>query len=318
MRIYIKSLYFILISFLLKFDLFNSFLFNKFELSRFNIFKNSIKTVSSEVKNKKLTNNFIVNKINNSSFNEFKQLVFNITSPFFEDNKKLITITPGGLKGFYVLGICSYLKENYDLSNYVFSGASAGSWNSLFLSYKYDTKKIIDTIFDIDFKNAGSIFNIELMIKEKFLSEFDDNDFDLEKVYIGSTIFEKYRLKSIVYNDFDSLADAIDCCIGSSHIPFVCGSLYFIYKEKITVDGGISLYINESPYLPTKIPSLIINPNLFKKSISNNEIVDLCDYYKGYFDSIDINKVSNVKQMFDEGYNNAKDNKEALDDIFLN
>ena len=76
------------------------------------------------------------------------------------------------------------------------------------------------------------------MIKEKFLSEFDDNDFDLEKVYICSTIFQNFKFKSKVYNGFDSLSDAFDCCIGSSHIPFV-------YKNTITIDGGISIYINK-------------------------------------------------------------------------
>ena len=52
------------------------------------------------------------------------------------NKKKLITITPGGYKGFYTLGICHYIKENYNLENYYFSGASAGSWNALFLSFK--------------------------------------------------------------------------------------------------------------------------------------------------------------------------------------
>lgn len=263
-----------------------------------------------------------LNDSNNIQNNKFKilnldriKLTFDLLYESIQD-KKLITITPGGLQGFYVLGICTYIKENYDLSNYVFSGASAGSWNSLFLSYKYDTKKIVDAIFDIDYEKAGSIFNVELMIKRKFLSNFCNNDFDLEKVYVGSTIFENFKFRSKVYNDFESLSDAIDCCMGSSHIPFVCGSLYFVYRDKITIDGGFSMYLNDSPYLPTKIPSLIINPNLFKKNISNNESVDLCEFYKSYFDSLDINKITNIKNMYEEGYQNAKDNKEALDEIF--
>lgn len=268
------------------------------------------------------SNNKDLEDSNNIQNNKFKilhidriKLTFDLLYESIQD-KKLITVTPGGLQGFYVLGICTYIKENYDLSNYVFSGASAGSWNSLFLSYKYDTKKIVDAIFDIDYEKAGSIFNVELMIKRKFLSNFCNNDFDLEKVYVGSTIFENFKFRSKVYNDFESLSDAIDCCMGSSHIPFVCGSLYFVYRDKITIDGGFSMYLNDSPYLPTKIPSLIINPNLFKKNISNNESVDLCEFYKSYFDSLDINKITNIKNMYEEGYQNAKDNKEALDEIF--
>ena len=60
---------------------------------------------------------------------------------FLEDNnfikgKKLISISPGGLKGFYELGILSFIKENYDMENYIFSGASAGSWCSLLMVMK--------------------------------------------------------------------------------------------------------------------------------------------------------------------------------------
>ena len=55
----------------------------------------------------------------------------------FKDNpSKLIISTPGGLFGFYFMGVSSFLKDNYNLTNYIFSGASAGAWNSLFLSLK--------------------------------------------------------------------------------------------------------------------------------------------------------------------------------------
>ena len=320
MRIFNLPIYFLLILFMKIINYSNSFIFN-------NLIKKNSKIMSC-YKNatssllQKIPNYNILNEIENDKkyddiiFNRFKNLMILNRFSFHDNEKKLITITPGGLKGFYVLGICSYIKENYNLSDYVFSGASAGSWNSLFLSFKHDTKKIVDSIFDIDYSKAGSIFNVELMIKNKFITEFDDNDFDLDKVYIGSTIFDKCRLKSIVYNNFVSLEDAIDCCMGSSHIPFISGSLYFVYKDKITLDGGFSLYLNESPYLPTKIPSLIISPSLFRDNISNNESVDLCEFYKGYFESIDINRVTDVKSMYDEGYHNAMNNKEALDEIF--
>lgn len=244
-----------------------------------------------------------------SSFN-FNQILIN-------RDKKLITITPGGLKGFYVLGICSYIKENYDLKNYVFSGASAGSWNSLFLSYNGKQDELIKKIFEINYEEANTIFEIEMMIKNKFISDFSEKDFDLSRVYIGSTILSKCKLKSIVYNDFTSLGDAIDCCIGSSHIPIVCGGLYYKYRNKITVDGGISLFFNQSPYLPTKIPSLIINPNLFRNDINDSETVDLCEFYRSYFDSLDIKNIGKIKSMYDLGYQNAKENKNTLDEIFI-
>ena len=50
----------------------------------------------------------------------------------------LISIKPGGLKGFYVLGICKYIKENYCLEDYYFYGSSAGSWNTIYLTLPFD------------------------------------------------------------------------------------------------------------------------------------------------------------------------------------
>ena len=156
MIFYIVSIYFGIITFLLQPGLFNSF-----DLSRFNIFKkfiNKYQTIDSIKTSIKMISNDFENQIFNKYLffpNDFvcntntqtSQTSDNYLSSennllnYTNSNKKLIIITPGGLKGFYVLGICSYIKENYNISDYVFSGASAGSWNSLFLSYKHDPKK---------------------------------------------------------------------------------------------------------------------------------------------------------------------------------
>tara|TARA_A100001015_G_scaffold26260_1_gene29474 strand:- start:3721 stop:4794 length:1074 start_codon:yes stop_codon:yes gene_type:complete len=282
-----------------------------YDSSLMNSFTNKINFINSVQ-----TNQITINT--KESFDKmmlnFNQFIENRHNIFFNDNKKLITITPGGLKGFYVLGICTFIKESYSLDNYIFSGASAGSWNSLIMSYKYKDHKLIDSIFDIEFDKANSIFEVELMIKNKILKDFSNNDFFLDRIYIGSTIVDNYKFKSIVYSNFDSLSDAIDCCIGSSHIPLISGKTVYIYRNKFTLDGGFSLFFNQSPYLPTKIPSLIINPNLFKNI--EEESLDLCDLYKGYYDSLDIKKIVNAKKMFDDGYENAKNNKHHLDQIF--
>ena len=39
------------------------------------------------------------------------------------EKKKLIILSPGGINGFYMLGVCNYIKDNYNLTNYIFSGA---------------------------------------------------------------------------------------------------------------------------------------------------------------------------------------------------
>jgi len=38
-----------------------------------------------------------------------------------------ISIQPGGITGFYTLGICSYIKEKYDTSKYNIMGSSSGA-----------------------------------------------------------------------------------------------------------------------------------------------------------------------------------------------
>ena len=43
------------------------------------------------------------------------------------DNKKLIISTPAGLHGFYLFGVSTYIKEHYNLTNYIYSVASSGS-----------------------------------------------------------------------------------------------------------------------------------------------------------------------------------------------
>ena len=53
------------------------------------------------------------------------------------------------MKGFYLFGISSYIKKNYKLDNYIFSGASAGAWNSLFMCFKKNPSELIHIIMNI-------------------------------------------------------------------------------------------------------------------------------------------------------------------------
>ena len=129
------------------------------------------------------------------------------------NNKKIIILSPGGFKGFYVLGLCKYIKENYDLSEYVFSGASAGAWNSLFLTYNGDVDRFINSVMAIDIKKQTSLYNVQQNIKSTLTNLFTEEDFDLENLYIGTTVFKRFRFRPVIYSDFNSLEDAIDGCM---------------------------------------------------------------------------------------------------------
>jgi predicted acylesterase/phospholipase RssA len=79
-------------------------------------------------------------------------------------NKKLISISPGGLKGFYEMGVLSYIKDNYDMEDYIFSGASAGAWNALFMCYKDDSKKFVYNLLDYKVTQINNIKQLKYFL----------------------------------------------------------------------------------------------------------------------------------------------------------
>lgn len=239
-----------------------------------------------------------------------KNIILNINSTYNE--KKVITISPGGFRGFYMLGLCKYLKENYELKDYVFSGASAGAWNSLFLSLKENDDDFINYIFDIDYTNVKSLQLIEENVKKAVLNNYKTEDFKLDKVYIGTTVWKKFRFRTVIYNDFSDLEDAINCCIGSSHIPFVTGNLFYKYRNLLTFDGGFSKY----PYVDGKYADVHITPSYWedrkKNKLSQPANLNIKDYT-----TLFSKKEHDLKIMYLQGYEDAKNNRHVLDSLFL-
>lgn len=223
------------------------------------------------------------------------------------NDKKLISITPGGTNGFYTLGISSYIKQNFDLENYVFSGASSGSWNALFLSFKHDPNDFINTILNIDYQKAKAILDIEYLIKETLLEKYTDDDFNLRSVYVGITTLEKFKFKKSIYTDFESLSDAIDACIASSHIPFITGGLITKYKDKISFDGGFS----KNPYLDKLTPVIQLSHTMWKNKLMMSDNSDL--YYSEIPD-VALQKPGdlNVYDLYIKGYEDSKKNDKFL------
>ena len=257
----------------------------------------------------------IHNKILTLYKNNNKPQIFNDINEMFENNpSKLIISTPGGLFGFYFMGVSSFIKEHYDLSDYVFSGASAGAWNSLFLSLKENDKLFIDEILKTDIKNIKSILKLEKKMKSFILDNYDETMFDIDKLYLGVTVLDKSELKLCIYNDFISLEDAIDCCIASSHIPFVTGGPFNIYRNKFSFDGGFYSY----PYLNVSTPSLIIERDLWDKK-NKTEVKDArVAVINCSFDTLfNLNKVNfTLSELYERGYNDSMKNKGYLDNIF--
>lgn len=237
----------------------------------------------------------------------------NLKNVFNKDPNKLIISTPGGLFGFYFMGVSSFIKENYNLSNYVFSGASAGAWNSLFLSLNGDSQPFLDEILNIDIKNIKSIRKLEEKMKHSLLENYCEKDFELDKVYLGVTTFDKCEFKLSIYKDFVSLDDAVDCCIASSHIPFITGGPFCLYRNKFSFDGGFSNY----PYLDVGTPALIIERNIWnnEEKVENKTNVSVINC--NFENLFNLSKIDmSIRELYETGYNDSMKNKEILDTIF--
>ena len=218
--------------------------------------------------------------------------------------KKLITISPGGYKGFYTHGICLYIKEKYDLENYLFSGASAGSWNALFMTCKKDitlsSKYIVESIT----KSNRNIFETQKSIKDMILNLYSTEDFALEKLFIGVTALHQFKIKTFIYSKFCHLEDAIDCCFASSHIPFVSGNILHKYKNILSFDGGFS----NNPYFDSIKSDFHISPQIWTPE---NDIVCI----KNITSLFDPTKYDCNKLLLD-GYNDAQQHSPFLDTLF--
>ena len=229
-------------------------------------------------------------------------------------NQKLITISPGGFKGFYILGILTYVKENYDMNNYIYSGASAGAWNSLFMCYKGEALNFAYNLLDYNIKKTRSITELQYYMKYKLLSTFKDDDFEFEKIFIGVTTFKYLKPVTNIFSNFSDLDDAINCCMASSHIPFITGGITNRYNNIYAFDGGFSSY----PYLSTKQSIIHISPSMWLNlDVENNNIKTFVKPFKKYSDFFSLSK-NNLLELFDNGYQDAKQHKEYLDSIFVN
>lgn len=61
------------------------------------------------------------------------------------------------------MGILTYIKENYDFDDFIYSEASAGAWNSLFMCYKGDPLEVVYKLFDSNIQQAKNITKFEYL-----------------------------------------------------------------------------------------------------------------------------------------------------------
>ena len=231
----------------------------------------------------------------------FFTIVFN--SPL---QKKSISISPGGYNGFYMLGICAYIKKHYPMDEYLYIGSSAGAWAALFMTYKGEPDTFIKIILDTSMELPNAI-DVKEKLKNKILTTWNTSDFDLHRLLVHISIIQNYTIVPIVYTLFDNLEDAINACIASSHIPFFTGtSCTQKYQNMYSLDGGLTT-------LPKQQQSSVlhISPTLWNEKQSCQKITEYTSLWKR-----DKQKY-NFHTLFANGYMNAETNKLSLDNVFF-
>ena len=277
------------------------YLFNMSFMKCFRSLRNN-----NRVKLNMYNSQYIISNNNKKIFGDNEKENFFIENEFIK-NKKIISISPGGFKGVYMLGICMYIKDHFDLNPFIFSGASAGAWNSLVLTCKKDIKNFKNEIVDYSIKNSKTIIELENLMKKRIMEFYTTDDFDLQRLFIGVTAFNGMYPETNIYSGFNNLEDAIDCCIASSHIPLITGGIINRYHNKFTFDGGFSRY----PYLNISKNVLHITPSMWEQKKEKKSALGDINEFTTLFSK---NKYDFI-ELYNRGYNDAKTNHDFLNQI---
>lgn len=190
-----------------------------------------------------------------------------------------ILLSPGGYKGFYMVGICHYLKNHFPVAKKSITGFSCGSFLALFMRIKPELEH---TYLNYMFALDRSPMTMPQML-EKSVSTIQDHfvyeDFDLRQTQIGVSTLKGLEL----FQDFTSLEDTLACCRSSSFVPFITqlNALLF-YKNRLTFDGGIHY---KKIKRQKKKETLLIGSSMFGR-YSDSLIAGFkkpkCSYYQLY------------------------------------
>tara|TARA_Y100000992_G_C21237819_1_gene479100 strand:- start:10 stop:813 length:804 start_codon:yes stop_codon:yes gene_type:complete len=237
--------------------------------------------------------------VNNKYLFNYPKYIVNNKNTFIDVNNyknpdKIITLAPSGLYGFYTYGISTVLKNRIDLDKYVINGVSSGSWNGLYLAYKGNDFTFNKNLLEADFNSCKNIIDFQIKMKNTILNNYKITDFNTNKLFITVNGYHEKEMKTLFYTDFDNLEDMVDCCIGSSNIPYISGDIIYNYRDILAFDGGFC----ENPYLIDKSNSSF---HVCRKTYGR---------YKDIDNSFDLN--INLMKLYENGVKDAKKNNLKL------
>lgn len=180
------------------------------------------------------------------SFNNFDIFDNSIILPELCEEYKLI-LSGGGYKGYYDVGI-SYILDNHDIKNNIrgIIGTSAGALSAVYIACNIDLKTWKNTYYESKYayQNGKSLFETIKYINERILplnAHLLCNNYNVE---IVATKISIYGLSTIIFKNFSSRNELLECILASICMPFIINSK-FPFCQKINneyfIDGAILL-----------------------------------------------------------------------------
>lgn len=204
-----------------------------------------------------------------------------------------IIISPCGFYGIYNLGICHYIKNNFNIKNKNIAGLSSGSFNSIFMCLnKKSSNKMLLELFRINNLYSKNIMKYTKHLLDSMKDNIRIDDIKNKNLYIGLS----HPNDLIFYTNFNSIEQLLQCCMGSSFIPGITNKkLIYFYKGRYTMDGAF-WYKYYKKHIDNE-KTLIISPKIFNRYCRRNVL----------FDSL-FNKKLNLYQLYLNGYRDAQKN----------
>ena len=217
-------------------------------------------------------------------------------------NKKIIYLGPGGFTMPYTLGICKYIKDNYDLSDYNFIGSSAGSWLAVYLASDINEQQIYNLLdeYSLKFETKNKFIHkwkhTTNFLSDKFKILINDKTFiQNKKIGISVTRYKNKKIKNEIINNYSSLEELLILCKLSSHIPILSGKILPRYNNIITID---SFFSEITFQYSTLIYFGSLNRTFTFKEIIGKTNIKATEYFnEGYLDAI------KNKKYFDKQFN---------------
>lgn len=216
---------------------------------------------------------------------------------------KTIYLGPGGFTMPYTLGICKYIKDNYDLTNYNFIGSSAGSWLAVYLASDINSDNIQQIInnYSAKFENNNRNFLYKWhytgdFLKDEYIKYINDKELIINKknIKISVTRYKNRKLINELLSDYNNIDELLELCKYSSYIPLLTGNSLPKYNDVITIDSFFTDINFEYDFL--------IYFGIFDRKFTMREIIGRTK--------------TTANEYFQEGYSDALKNKNKLNIMF--